>query len=320
MDKIFIGIDLGGTNIKIGCFTQSVELIRKTSTPINADMVPADVVARMVKTTKELLADSGLSFQAVNGVGIGAPGSADIEEGFIFGSPNLPLFKNVPLKKMVSEEFGKPTAYENDANAACFGEFTVGAGKGVSDMVFLTLGTGIGGGVICSGKLVHGYRDNAAELGHIILYPGGRVCGCGQRGCAEAHASASSTARRATEAIKAGKESSLKKLLTEKGQIECKDVFDHCAAGDNLAEEIVNGTAEALGILCVNLLHSTGPERIVFAGGMIAAGDLLLNKIKHYFNKNIWSMKKENVSICLASLGEDAGIIGAAALAKLSFE
>lgn len=319
MDKIFIGIDLGGTNVKIGCFSQSLELICKISTATKFDMDASAVVAEISKATKQLLADNHLSMEPVSGVGIGAPGPSDIANGVVVAAPNLPQFKNVPLKKMVSEAFGKPTAFENDANAACFGEFTVGAGRGVSDMVFLTLGTGIGGGVVSNGKLVHGYKDNAAELGHIILYPDGRLCGCGQRGCVEAYASASATARRAVEAIEAGGESSLKKLLAEKGEIHCKDVFDHCAAGDKLAEEIVDGTAEALGLLCVNLLHSTGPERIVFAGGMIAAGDLLLDKIRYNFDKHIWSMRKEDVEICFASMGEDAGIIGAAALGRENF-
>jgi glucokinase len=183
-------------------------------------------------------------------------------------------------------------------------------------MVFFTLGTGIGGGIISNGELVHGCGGNAAELGHIIIYPDGRKCNCGQKGCVEAYASANSTAKRATEAIEAGAKSGLKKVLEEKGEITCKDVYKHLAAGDELARQITDETAKALALLCVNVLHATEPKRIVFAGGMIAAGEPLLNRIKDYFDEYIWSLKKEAVEICFATLGEDAGIIGAAALAR----
>jgi len=316
MSEIFVGIDLGGTNIKIGCFDSQLKLICKKAVPTEADMGPGVVVDRITEVTKKLLTDSGLSLEAIGAIGIGAPGPLIRAEGIIIASPNIPSFKNVPLRKMLSDRFGKPAVLDNDANAACWGEYVLGAGKGVDDMVFFTLGTGIGGGIIINGKLVHGSADNAAELGHIIIYPHGRICGCGQRGCVEAYASAGSTAKRAAEAVKAGAQSSLKKTLDEKGEISCQDVYEHLAAGDELARQITDETAEALGILCINILHVTDPKRIVFAGGMIAAGNLLLNRIKDFFDEHIWSLKAEAVEICFATLGEDAGIIGAAALAK----
>ncbi|MDO8301978.1 MAG: ROK family protein, partial [Sedimentisphaerales bacterium] len=232
----------------------------------------------------------------------------------------LPMFRNVPLRKMIIERTGKPTVLENDANAACYGEYVIGAGRGADDMVFLTLGTGIGGGIITNGRLVHGYGANAAELGHIIIEMGGRQCGCGQKGCVEAYASANSTVRRAVEALDAGKASTLAALYRDKGRITAKDIYEQSAAGDALAREITEGTAKALGILCVSLLHSTGPQRIVFAGGMIAAGELLLSRIRYYFNQNIWTLKHENIEICFATLGEQAGMVGAAALATTLLE
>ena len=316
MNEIFIGIDLGGTNIKIGCFDSGIKLICKTSTPTNADMGPEAVIDKMAQTVEKLLADAGLSLQQVGAAGIGSPGPAKYRDGVIIAATNMPKFKNVPIRQMLSERLGKPAILDNDANAACWGEYVLGAGKGAEDMVFFTLGTGIGGGIISNGKLVHGCGDNAAELGHIIIYPGGRRCNCGQRGCVEAYASASSTAKRAAEAVEAGTKSSLKKVLEKEGQITCKDVYEHLAAGDKLARQITDETAKALAIVCVDMLHVTEPKRIVFAGGMIAAGDVLLNRIKHYFNEYIWPIKKETVEICFATLGEDAGIIGAAALAK----
>jgi glucokinase len=314
--KVFVGIDLGGTNIKIGCFDSEIRLICKTSTPTEAEMGPKVVIERIAETIEKLLRDGGFSFKDVAAVGLGCPGPARYREGIIESATNLPKFKNTPIRQMLKDRMGKPVVFENDANAACWGEYVLGAGKGVKDMVFFTLGTGIGGGIINGGKLLTGCGDNAAELGHIIVYPDGRRCNCGQRGCAEAYASASNTAKRAVEAIEAGAESSLKKTLEEKGEITSRDVYEHLKAGDEFAKEITDGTAEALAILCVNMLHTTEPQRIVFAGGMIAAGDILLDRIKDYFNEQIWSLKKETVEICFATLGEDAGIIGAAALAK----
>ena len=320
MSKLFIGIDLGGTNIKLGCFDSQLNLICKTSAAIKPDMAPQVVVDKIAQTTEKLLADSGLSFEQIEAVGIGAPGPSNITDGVITAAPNLPKFRNTPLRKMLSDRFGRPAILENDANAACWGEYVLGAGKGVNDMVFFTLGTGIGGGIISSGKLVYGSADNAAELGHTIIYPDGRKCACGQKGCVEAYASASSTAKRAAEAIEAGAKSSLKKVLDENGEITCKDVYEHLTAGDELAKKITDETAKALAIVCINMLHITEPKRIVFAGGMIAAGDVLLNRIKYFFNEYIWTLKKETVEIAFATLGEDAGIIGAAALAKQAKE
>ncbi len=315
MSEVFVGIDLGGTNIKIGCFDSELRVICKTAEPTQADMGPEVVIARMARTVEKLLADSRLSLQQVTAAGVGTPGPAKYKDGVIIHSTNMPKFKNVPIRRMLGEKLGKTVVLENDANAACWGEYAVGAGKGVDDMVFFTLGTGIGGGIISNGKLLQGCGGNAAELGHIIIYPNGRRCNCGQRGCVEAYASANSTAKRAGEALAAGAKSSLKEVLEKKGEITCKDVYEHLAAGDTLAKQITDETAEALAMICINLLHTVEPQRIVFAGGMIAAGDLLLSRIRHYFKEHIWSLKAEPVEICFATLGEDAGIIGAAALA-----
>jgi len=316
MAEVFIGVDLGGTNIKVGCFDSQINLIEKTSVPTGAEMGPESVVERIVQAGKTLLAGAGVEAADVAAVGIGTPGPADYPNGIVFQCVNLPKFKNTPLRDMVAAGFGKPAVLENDANVACWGEFVVGAGRDLEDIVFFTLGTGIGGGIVCAGELVRGAHYNGAELGHLIIYPGGRKCNCGQRGCVEAYASASATARRAAEALQIGEESSLQKVLQDKGEITCKDVYDHLKTGDELARRITDETAEALAILCVNILHTTEPQRIFFAGGMIAAGDILLDRINHYFRENIWKLKEETVEICFATLSEDAGIIGAAALAR----
>jgi glucokinase len=316
MSETFVGIDVGGTNVKIGLFDSELNLIRKTSVTTDADMGPEVAINKMAKTVESVLAESGLSLKDIVAVGIGTPGPARYSEGIIIRSTNMPKFKNVPICRMLNERLGAPIVFDNDANVACWGEYAVGAGKGVKDIVFFTLGTGIGGGIVSNGELVHGCDENGAELGHMIIYPDGRLCNCGQRGCVEAYASADSTARRATEALENGTESSLKKVLDQKGRITSKDVYEHLAAGDKLAKEITDGTAKALAITCINMLHTTEPKRIVFAGGMIAAGDVLLDEIRRFFDQHIWTIKKESIEICFATLGEDAGIIGAAALAQ----
>jgi glucokinase len=303
---------VGGTNIKIGCFDQDLRLLKKTSVTTDVDMGPEVVVQRMGEAVRQLLKDLGYTLDDVRAAGIGTPGPADYKAGIIINSTNMPTFKNTPIRQMLSDELGCPVAFDNDANVACYGEFTVGAGKDVNDIVFFTLGTGIGCGIVSNGKIVQGATGNAAEVGHVIVQPGGEPCNCGQRGCVEAIASASHTARRAAEAVKAGETSSLSTLA----EITCKDVFEHMARGDALATRIIDETARALGLVCVNMLHATDPARIVFAGGMIAAGDVLLQAIRRHFEAQIWTLRKETVEIVFASLGEDAGIFGAAALGR----
>jgi len=316
MTEYFIGIDIGATNVKLGCFDGKLKIVSKTSITTGAEMGPDIVMDNIAEAVKGLVTEAGFSMDDVCAVGLGVPGPAKYSEGIVISSTNMPKFKNVPIVRMLVERLGKKVVLDNDANVACWGEYVAGAGKEVEDMVFFTLGTGIGGAIVNHGELLTGCGDNATELGHIIIYPDGRKCNCGQRGCVEAYASANWTAQRATEAVEAGAESSLKEVLQKKGQITCKDVYEHLVKGDKLAKKITDETAKALALVCINVLHTTEPSRIVFAGGMIAAGDVLLDRIKHYFNEHIWTLKKETVEICFATLGEDAGIIGAAALAK----
>ncbi|AQT69225.1 Glucokinase [Anaerohalosphaera lusitana] len=320
MKEFFIGVDFGGTNLKLGCFDGELNLVTKTSVPSGEDLSPQAVIANISSTIHSVLSQHEIAYDQVKAVGLGIPGQMNLTDGIILSAPNLP-FENVPMKRLLSEKLDKTVIMENDANAAAWGEFVAGAGSDVNHMVFFTLGTGIGGGIICDGKLVHGYTDEAAELGHILIYVDGeRQCGCGQYGCAEAYGSASATADRANDALKAGVDSSLNELFKKDGSVTCEQVFDHAKNGDKFANEIVDGTAKTLGILCIDMLHVTQPQRILFAGGMIGAGDFLLEKIQKYFDKYIWTMKPESLEICFATLGEDAGIIGSAALAKDHFK
>jgi glucokinase len=316
MQNVLLGIDIGGTNIKIGCLDSGLKIIDKVSKLNRSDIEPQEMVELIVADCKKLLAQAGLVFAQVQSIGVGSPGPLDPKSGILKSAPNLKKFHNTPLREMLSKKMGKPVVLENDANAACWGERIAGAGSGGDDMVFLTLGTGIGGGIVSNGQLIRGTSGEAAELGHIIIYPGGRLCGCGQRGCVEAYASATNTAKRAIENLQQNNKSTLKKILETNGKITCKDVFGCAQQGDEFAKQMVEQTAEALGLVCVNILHVTQPQRIVFGGGMIAAGKYLLDKIQYHFDKYIWTIKKEDIQLCFATLGEDAGIIGAAALAR----
>ncbi len=316
MQVYYLGIDLGGTNIKAGLFDENLNLIKKVSTPTQADTNAENVVERLAALVDDLIEKTGIDRSRIVAGGLGTPGPVNLKEGAVVAAPNLPCFKNTPLREMVSQRLQIPFVMEKDSNAACWGEHVIGAGKGIDNMIFLTLGTGVGGGLIVNGQLVHGNTDSAAEFGHIIIYPDGRLCGCGQRGCVEAYSSANSTVARALEQLQKGRKSNLFQILENGKDLTSKDIYQAAAKGDPLAIEITDGTAKALGLLCVSMLHFSCPKRIVLAGGMIAAGDMLLDKIRYYFNKYIWSMKKESVEICFATLGEDAGIIGNASLAE----
>lgn len=321
MADYLLGIDLGGTNIKIGCFNTKLNLIGKISVPTGENMKPEDIVEKFHSGSEELLKQNGLSLNDICAVGVGAPGIIDVNTGIVMAAPNLPLFLNVPLRDLVSKRLGKPAIIENDANAACWAEYVIGAASQTEHMIMLTLGTGIGGGIICDGQLIHGPAGGAAELGHIIIFPDGRSCGCGQKGCVEAYASASSTARRAEEAVQNGADSSLTNVLSENGSITCKDVFASAAKGDKFSEQIIDETAKALALTCVILANTTDPESIVFAGGMIAAGDALMGRIRHHYKQQIGPLYgKEKTELCFATLGEDAGIIGAASLALTALD
>jgi glucokinase len=315
MDGTLIGVDFGATDVKIGCFDSQLKLRNRSVVSTDADLGPESVVERIVVAIEQLVGEAGFGPESIVAAGIGTPGPADYENGIIIRAANLP-FRNTPIRQMLSTRLNCPVAFDNDANVACWGEFTAGAGKGVKDMIFITLGTGVGGGIISGGRLIHGCGGNSSEIGHIIMVPDGRPCGCGQRGCVEAYASASQTALRATEALEAGEPSSLKSVLDEQGQITCRDVYEHLQSGDALAKRITDETARLLGVLCVGLFHVTEPSRIVFAGGMIAAGAVLLDRIRYYFDQEMWAMKKEPVEIVFSSLGENAGITGAAGLGR----
>lgn len=314
-----IGIDLGGTNIKGGVCDRHGRLLVQDSVDTEARHGCEHVLKRMAGLVAHLREKATLSQNEVVGIGVGAPGPMSHEQGMIFSAPNLPGWENVPLRDRFSALTGLPVVLENDANAAAFGEYTAGAGQNVHSLVLLTLGTGIGGGIVLNGKLWRGRFDNAGEIGHTIIIPNGRACPCGQLGCLERYASANAVAERLSEAVQAGEDSVLKPKVMAGTPFDARDVLAAIDAGDALAARIWDETCHYLALAVVNLRHSLNPELLVFAGGLINAGARLLTPVQQHFERLSWQIAPDAPRIAFATLGTDAGTIGAAALAHQAF-
>ena len=313
----YVGIDLGGTNIKAGVVDETARILSKGSVPTHGDAGPEAVAKNMAEAARQVVQEAGLKIEQIDYVGMGAPGPVDYGAGVVRTAPNMKGWSNIALRGMMTKLLDRPCVLENDGNAASFAEFWAGAGKGagVKHLIMLTLGTGVGSGLVVDGKIIRGSKGAAGEAGHMIVHPNGRQCGCGQRGCLETYASASRTGVRAAEAVKAGKPSSLKPALDQGKEITAKMVFDAAKAGDKTAQEIVDETIMYLAIGCVSLCRLFDPQMIVFAGGMILSGDQLFVPLREQFKKQSWKVVEDHVQIVPSTLGNDAGFIGAAAVA-----
>ncbi len=304
-----IGIDLGGTEIKYGLVDVRQQIIQERSRPTNVDQGPERVIANLVEVGRELM-----EFGDVVAVGIGSPGPLSPTSGIIYRSANLPGWENVPLRDRVSEALRRPVAMDNDANVAAYGEYKCGGGAS-DDMVLITLGTGVGTGAIVNGEILHGHFENASEWGHMIVAVDGRACNCGQRGCLESFASATGITKQISEAIQAGERTSLADVWTRKNSISTEDVTAAVQAGDILANRVWKIVCTYLAVACVNMQHALNPARIVLGGGMAASGSLLLEPVRSEFRRLTWKHDDAPV-ISLARLGNKAGLLGAAMLAR----
>jgi glucokinase len=273
---------------------------------------------RMCETIRAAMKQAGVPMEQISAIGVATPGLMDIPGGLILDPMNLKPWRNVPVKRHVQETFGLPTAFQNDANAAAYGEFWAGAGRGARSMVLFTLGTGIGGGIIVGGNIIEGEHSHGAEVGHIkIEMTNPRECECGRFGCLEAYASATAVVKRTREALAdAGGRSSLHSLKRSGKELTSREVFAASDAGDELAGRIVEETALYLAIGAMNLMHVIDPDLIVFGGGMIAAGDGFLERIRAHVRRIAFVVPAERTRIVYAQLGADAGFIGAAACGR----
>ncbi|MCP3741406.1 ROK family glucokinase [Rossellomorea sp. BNER] len=314
-EKWLVGVDLGGTSTKIAFLSLYGELIHKWEIPTDKSENGKNIIINIAKAIDQKISELDQPKSKLMGIGMGAPGPVDMVKGIIYEAVNLGWNKNMPLKDLLEVETGLSAVIDNDANCAALGEMWKGAGDGAKDIICVTLGTGVGGGVIANGDIIHGTRGAAGEIGHITVVPvGGYPCNCGKNGCLETVASATGVVRLALEALKnASQESSLKDIKTS---LTAKDVFDAARTGDALAKEVVNKLAFYLGIAIANLGSALNPEKIVLGGGVSRAGDILLNGVIEKFKEYAFSTVATSTKISIATLGNDAGVIGAAWLVK----
>jgi glucokinase len=315
---LYVGLDVGGTSMKAGVVDDQGDAFPSVSLATEAHRGQEFGLARMAETIRHAVASAQLSMDDIAAIGVATPGTMDIPGGMILDPPNLKPWRNVPVRQYVQDTFKKPTAFQNDANAAALGEFWVGAGKGVHSMVLFTLGTGVGGGIIWGGEVIEGEHSHGAELGHMkIEMTRPRQCGCGRFGCLEAYASATSVVKRTLEAVGDGKTpSALARFLQKPETLTAKDIFD-AAPTDALADKIVDETAYYLAVGTTNMLHTIDPDMVCFAGGMTAAGEGFLKRIQKYVRELAFPVPAERAHLRYALLGTDAGFIGAAGCARL---
>ena len=310
-----VGVDLGGTNIAAGVLDSEGNIKSRLSTLTEVDKGRDQVVSNIINAAEQAIAKAGVDRKEIIGIGIGSPGPMSHRQGTVINPGNLPCMQNVPLRQIMKDKTGIRTTLENDANAAAWGEFWAGAGKDVNDLVMYTLGTGVGGGVIVEGKMLRGFFENGAELGHVIVNPGGRLCSCGQKGCVEAYSSAYFLARHAEELIRRGRPSLLKSRMDAGELLRAEHIVEAAKAGDTLANEVWDKACYYLAVAIVGMRHVTNPQRVVLAGGLIAAGDFLLEPIRKYASELGWKLLDDGPEIRFATLGNNAGFIGAAGCA-----
>ena len=314
-----VGVDLGGTTVNVGVVPfDGGPVLGMRSVPTEADKGPKFVVDRIVDLIRDAMRaaqnEAGIAEDAFVGIGLGSPGPLDRRTGTVIDTPNLG-WRNFPLRDLISNAVGLEAELDNDANAATLGEWWQGAGQGVSTLVGVTLGTGIGGGIVLDGKVFHGISDVAGEVGHMTIDSTGRRCKCGNYGCLEAYASGPAIAARAVEGLQSGEPSLLPSMVRgELARITAETVYEAIVAGDDYAKEVMRDTAKFLGTGIANLINILNPGMVVISGGVTRAGDRLLEPLKKEVRRRAFSHASENCQIVTSSLGSMVGVIGAACM------
>ena len=321
----FVGLDLGGTNIKVGVVDDLGRPLSWLSIPTEVEKGPEAAARRMGQAVLRAVAAANLPTYAIARVGLGSPGTMDIPAGRLLQPVNLKGWDDFPLRDRVSHHCGRPVAFENDANAAAYGEFWVGAGREYHSLVLFTLGTGIGSGIILGDLIVDGENSHGGECGHLIINcaDDARLCGCGQRGHLEAYASATAVIKRTEEAIAAGRQTSVARRLAAGDELTPLLLAEEAEAGDALALHIILETARYMGIGVVNLLHTLDPNIVLLGGAMTFGGNAselgrrFLARVQQEVASRAFPLPAQRTVIGYASLGGDAGYIGAAGIARL---
>lgn len=308
-EKVVAGIDIGGTKIALALENQAGVRVAARRLPTEVERGPEKILARVALAIDEMLAETNAELTAV---GIGCPGPIDIERGLALSPTNLPDWIDFPLVATIENKFGVPAVLDNDANAAALGECAYGAGRGFRDLLYVTISTGIGGAIICNGRIHHGVGASAGEVGHTIVKPDGRLCLCGARGCLETIASGLSIARRMKENLAARNGGNVENYA----DVTAETVVEAVNNGDAAAGEIWNETIKYLGIGIGNAITVIAPEAVVIGGGVSAAGELLLTPLRREIGKNVTMLPIEKVEILKASLGSESGVCGALMLAR----
>ncbi len=316
----FLGIDLGGTNVKSGVVDDHGRLLSSVSLPTEASRGPEHGISILVEAGRQALAVSGLDWDQIAGVGLGTPGTMDIPGGMLLEPPNLPGWNQFPIRDRLAAELKKSTVLQNDANAAAYGEFWVGAGRDAKSMALFTLGTGIGCGIIIDGQILEGRHSHGAECGHVIIQmEGGREHPPGYFGRLEAYGSATAVVKRTAEELARGDEPSVLRKLFAENKLTSKTINEAASAGDPLARRIMRQTARALAVGAVNVMHTVDPDMVLFAGGMSAAGPEFIEAIRADVLAMALPTPARTTIIDYATLGNDAGTIGAAGCARMAF-
>ena len=312
--KYHLGVDLGGTNIKAGVTDQQGKILLKYSVKTKKAGDATVISEQIVGLCHEVCKKAGISMDEIASVGIGIPGTVDAETGMVIYANNLHL-DDAPVGKIVSEALGKPVLLNNDASCAAFGEFVSGSGKEYRSIVMVTLGTGVGGGIILNGKPWDGMEGSGGEIGHMVIDAGGEPCTCGRTGCWEAYSSATALVRDTRLAIEQHPESLLRKVMEKTGKISAKTAFDAMRMGDTVAKELVDRYLFYLSEGIANIINIFAPEAVILGGGVCNEGDALLVPLKKLvYQKCYGGNKIRHADIKIAALGNDAGIVGAAML------
>jgi glucokinase len=315
----YVGIDLGGTNIAAGIVNEKFEILHKDSTPTLVQRPNEEIVADMGALVKKIIADAGLTEKDIEAVGVVSPGVVDDKTGYVLNADNMG-FKNFPLVPLLKTHLSIDKIYiENDANAAALGEAVAGAAKGARSSVMITLGTGVGGGIVDGGKLYKGFNSAAGELGHIVIEVDGRPCSCGRRGCWEAYSSATGlinmTKEKLEECKASGRATKMTDIAAERGKVTGRTAFDAMRMGDEAAREVVNTYVKYLAAGLVNMINVFQPEVLSIGGGISNEGQFLLDLLKETTDKERFGAGMfESTELRIAQLRNDAGIIGAAIL------
>lgn len=311
-----IGIDVGGTNVKIALVDKSGKIIYSNSVPTYAKMGYEYTINNIKQAIKDLMKETNTTAKDIDGIGFDFPGQVDYKTGVVKLAPNIPGWVNVPIAQMIEEEFHIPTRIDNDVRCAALGEMKFGAGQGCENFVCITVGTGIGSGLVVNGQLVRGASNAAGEIGHIKLQmKDGLICGCGDTGCLEAYASGPSIVAMAQDYIKGGKSTKFREMAAaEGGEITPYMVAKAAEAGDPVAKRIFAIVGEYIGIGLTSVINLLNPEKVIIGGGVAEAGDLLLDPIRKTIKERAMVVAGSAVEIVPAQLGNSAGVIGASML------